>query len=183
MHVYVGVHHDPSPPAGPPIILATQAALNGGWVIGPSHPATHAYLVVEHADGMRWRIDGQPGGAQWTPAGGLVWGGHPAAVWRVMLPPPALVRICERSRELDGTDYDWGEILGQGITAMVKVLPLGSRLAGLGRARWARGAAICTRVVQESLRPVLTLDLPDLFPERLGQVLRGLEGVTMARVI
>lgn len=184
MHIYVGVHHDPSRPAGPLITLATQAALSGGWVIGPTAPATHAYLVVEHGDGMRWRLDGRPGGARWSPAGGLVIDGLAAAVWSVNLPPPALMRICERARELDDVAYDWGEIAGQGAVALTRFLPRSARaLAILGRAPWAADAAVCTRVVMESLSPVLPVTLPDLFPERLAQAFREMTGRVMTRVI
>lgn len=186
--VYVGVHASSAPPAGPLIALATQAALPGGWVISPLAVATHAYLVAEHVDGTRWRLDGMPPRARWSPAGGLVAGGLPAAVWQLVVPSAQVSAVFQRARELDAATYDWAEILAQGAVAagaMVRGLGWGGRLRALGGAPWARDAAICTRVVVEALRPALALDLPDLFPERLASVLRGLEGTpgTVVRVI
>lgn len=188
LKIYIGVHSSSSPPAGPLIALATQAALPGGWVISPLCISTHAYLVVEHVDGIRWRLDGMAPRARWSPVDGLVAGGWPAAVWRLDVPGPQLQAVLTRARGLDAVDYDWAEIAAQAATAagaMVRALPLGRRLMALGPAQWAKDSAICTRVVLEALKPALAMDLPDLFPERLASVLRAMEGTpgTVSRVI
>lgn len=187
MRVFACVHHVGDTASGKSIILATQAALNGGWVIGPRYPATHAFIVLEHDDGMRWRLDGMPPRALWSPSGPFNQG-PPCAVWLIKQNADAIAR---RARELSGTEYDMGEIVGQAAVAaatMFRFLPFSKKLASLGFNQWARNAAICTRLTVECIKAEgngvahAVSAMPNLFPEQLGQVLNGLGNELVERV-
>jgi hypothetical protein len=207
MNLYIAVHHNEDPPAGAAITLATEAALPGGWVLGGERPATHAFVVVE-TEHLMWRLDGEPPVARTRPFAGWRGYGMPLAAWRIVptlwvnpIGPPVQVDVragVARMRALDGTGYDWFEIGGQVAGAfgnVVNLLRASVRLTqipGLDHvttARYARGAMICTRVACEVLRacgaawPALVDGMPDLFPERLAQLLRAQEGAWTERVV
>lgn len=177
MELYVGVHHVSTDATGLAIVLATQAALNGPWVIGPKHPATHAFVVLKHDDSMMWRLDGKPSTAEWTPYMGPR---GPQRLWRILADPASIQRGAVRARSLTHEKYDWAEIADQGAVAVSKFLPFGQRLRFLGRADVFHDAMICTQVARNVLMSVsgfqTIFDMPDLFPERLGQVLKDAEG-------
>lgn len=159
--LFVGVHHDAT---SVPIILATQAALDGPWVMGPSSPATHALLVVLHNDGRAWRLDGQPGGARWTPCRPFRF---PSRLWEVRgsLVPHAI----DVARELDGTPYGWDEVALQA-TRAVALLPWVSRILPAPKDLLVR-SMICTRVALHVLDEAdAHLPVDSLYPERLAQV-------------
>lgn len=177
MELCIGVHHLASDATGLAIVLATQAALPGGWVIGPSVPATHAFVVLKHDDGMMWRLDGKPSTAEWTPYTGPR---APQRLWRILSDDAGAMRGAMRARALTHEKYDWGEIAAQGAVAVSKFLPFAQRLRFLGRTDVFNDAMICTQVARNVLLAVEDFrgvrEMPDLFPERLGQVLREAEG-------
>jgi hypothetical protein len=206
--ILIGIHSvaaTPTDPVATLISLGTQAALSPapkeGWVLGPKSPATHAFVVVV-TGGLAWRLDGQPKTATWSPCSGLPWTGanapkHPTALWQIIPGDEThLWRMATRARELVGTAYDWAEITAAAAVAL-SILPGFEQLRRLGRSEGFHEAMICTQVARQVLlaggsgpgdlggpgspdSPVR--GLKDLFPERLGQVLREAEGKWAARV-
>lgn len=177
MELFVGVHHVARDATGLAIVLATQAALQGQWVIAPAAPATHAFVVLRHADGMMWRLDGKPSRAEWTPYAGP-WG--PQRLWRILTDDAGAMRAAVKARTLTNEKYDWVEIGAQAAVAFTKFLPFSHKMRHLGRVDVFHDAMICTQVARNVLLAVedyrVVRQMPDLFPERLGQVLREAEG-------
>ena len=95
--LYVAVHHVPTPPAGPAIILATELCLKPPWVMGGERVATHAFMVMG-CDGCLWRFDGEPPNARWRPFAGFADYPHPVAAWRVVLSEVRLQGVGRRAR-------------------------------------------------------------------------------------
>lgn len=168
----VGVHHSADML---PIILATQAALDGGWVLGPRYPATHAFVVVE-AGGLAWRLDGQPSHALWEPCVVGAWS-LPTATWEVRGDVDAGVRAARALRQVP---YDWEEILRQAAVAARALLPWHVRMLPRG---WAthdavRRAMICSRLALHVLRTTSLLaqasgdGMRTLIPEDCAQAWR-----------
>jgi len=204
MKLFIGVHHNPPDGPGPiGIVLGTQALFHD-YVMGPKYPATHAFVVVE-LEGMLWVIDGKPPRAQWTPCKrvdmdsgkegifpGVQHMGFPTkaerpshqALWEI--PHKALEGIY-MARALDGAAYDWGEIAAAAATAF-SILPGLHQFRMLGRMDLLHDSLICThlcvRVLEAmGLQEVMKASMPDLFPERLAQVLRSSEGTWCRRVV
>jgi len=149
--LFVGVHHSPDML---PIILATQAALPGGWVLGPRWPSTHAFVVVE-AGGLAWRLDAQPSHALWEPCTLDAWD-RPTATWEVLGDPGAGITAARALRQVP---YDWDEILRQAGYAAAQLLPWHARWLprGLATRDVVRRAMICSRLALHVLRPTSLL--------------------------
>lgn len=182
----IGVHHVSDGPGAMAIILGTQSALKGDWILGPKYPATHAFPVIE-LEGYRWRLDGKPSRAEWSPYKPS--GGHPPeALWRIQAPQNAVRFGIDRARSITHAAYDWSEILASTAVAF-GVLPFAHKLKLLGRQDLSADAMICTQVCRQVLLATdpnacdgMITAMPDLFPERLGQILRMGEGKWTERV-
>jgi hypothetical protein len=165
--------------------------MQGQWLLGA--PATHAFLIVEHSDGMRWRFDAVGtlppfDGARWSPC--YTWDEieHPCMIWELLVDPLTAARVAERARQADGEPYNWDQIARQaavGVATMFRRLPLLSQFAdvigNLGSKTWLHHAAICTALTRECLTPAdVTVaelrDMSDLLPEREGRVFWRAEG-------
>lgn len=157
--------------------------MHGPWVLGGERPMTHAFMVVE-LDGWLWRLDGQPGGADWSPCAGFSVLAHPSKVWEIIAAPEERETVLLAARRMDGRPYGWDQIAGQAVrafSAMLRRLGWRTRLRLVGLDGLLARPAICTRVVQECLKSVRAakpdLDaMATLFPEHLAQVLRRAEG-------
>jgi hypothetical protein len=196
--VLIAVHHSGDLDASTLIKGATQAALPGGWVLGPKWPATHAFVIVLDRDektGERkdWRLDGEPPHA--TRSGWRISPpfSKPVVAWGFpKLSPEQQAVGVEAALALVGTPYDMGEIATQAMAAaarMASFVPFGPRkvLSNLsrmiGRADAFHDAAICTRIATKVMQRMGfdTDALDDLFPERLAQWLRRGEGIWTER--
>ena len=178
IELYVGVHHVPDGLSGISITLGTQAALPGGWVLGPSRPATHAFVVIREKDGFAWRLDGKPSRAEWSPFYNTPIL-PPTKLWKIVAAEDAVFRGATRARAITHVKYDWAEIASCTAVAF-SFLPLAHKLKAFGRTDIFSGAMICTQVCRNVLMAIDSFGaidrMPDLFPERLAQVLRGAEG-------
>ncbi len=201
--VFIGVHHDPRPPAGM-IMIGTQAALRGGWVMGPSFLATHAFVVImDDVKGQSFRLDGQPGGAalpEIEPRRPLYWYASDGtrsmilgdatpfqhAIWGFPnLSDDDHEKMAIEAFRLKGEPYDWIEIEKQAIFSaaeMASHLPGAQRFfRGVQRIFGGfdplKNASICTKVclkVMEKAMPHFVLE-SNLYPESLAQALVGME--------
>lgn len=165
MRFYVGVHSSPDGPAGLAIRTATELYCKPPWLLGPANPATHAFLMWEHADWVVYRLDGQPGGAALMvyPSGWKFT--VPTAVWR-------LTDDIDRTGMLNsivnlvGQEYGYFEVMAQGLP-----LPI-----GLKSIDFVKHSSLCTRIVQLAMESAggavahAAKSLPDLFPERFGRM-------------
>lgn len=199
MKLYVGTHHNPPDSlATVGIVMGTQALLHD-FVLGPSFPSTHAFVVLD-TEGVQWALDGKPSHAQWTACRLEAGAVQPVSQWEHGMTGPrpkhqALWRItstgAERgavyARSLDGAPYDWAEIAAQAGAAM-SLLPGLHQFRMLGRADLLHEAFICTHVASRVLEVVggaaaeAMRAMPDRYPERLAQVLRAAEGSWTERV-
>lgn len=140
------------------------------WVI-PSGPCTHAFVAWQHTDGWRYRLDAQMPRAKISQHTG----GIPAHErwWRVL--DGDISAAVRRAIFLDGTLYDLGEILAQGLTP---VLP------GMGRAPVFPHGLICTSMTLDVMKMLggraaaLAASLPDTHPEVVGRALVNAAAVT-----
>lgn len=188
--VLLAVHHTDDPKSSPPIILATQMALKGGWVMGPKFPATHAFPIIlersEVGETRDWRLDGQPGGAQRT-AWRIEPKMAPTVAWEFPnLSNAAQERGAKRAEALVGTPYDWLEIERQAVAASLQMAAnfgpfqkmVRKAASMVGMSDPLKKAAICTRCTELVARDMdldLRDEIPDLLPERLAQLFRTWE--------
>lgn len=182
MRFYVCVHHSTGP-ASTAITLATEAIMRGPWTFGGERPATHAFVAAE-LEGVRWRLDGEPGGAHWRPLD--AWPSVPqTAAWELVTSDPA--PLLRRARSLDGTPYDWAEIADQGVAAADALLPRFPWRVRWGSRPGLEHAAICTRIAQLVLGAAAqrisdaVRAMPDLLPERFSRVMLDAEADGHAR--
>lgn len=165
MKFYVGVHSSPDGPAGLAIRAATELYCKPPWILGPANPATHAFLLWEHADWVVYRLDGQPGGAALSvyPAGWQFT--IPTALWR-LTGDVDQKSMLDKVVHLVGQEYGYFEVLAQGLP-----LPI-----GLKAIDFVKQSSLCTRVVQLAMEAAggaaahAATSLPDLFPERFGRM-------------
>ena len=135
------------------ITLGTQAALSGGWILGPGNPATHAFIVVEHDDGYCWRLDAKPSRAEWTPTHSPLVrlpSDPPAAFWKLS-GDLDIQRGIQRAFRITDASYDWSEIAGATAAALA-FLPFLSRLRHLANTDVFKGAMICTQAARSVVR-------------------------------
>lgn len=167
MRFYVGVHSLMEGPLGLAIRTLTEARCKPPWVLGPAHPASHAYVVWTHDDatGYYW-MDAHQSGARISmtdkPDRGI-----PHAHWELS---HELIRAALRKAvELDGIAYDDLELASQ-------LIPAADSLP------FFKHAMVCTHVVQEVLEAAggpaeaLSRGLPDRFPEHMARSLANAEG-------
>ena len=132
------------------------------------HPATHAFVVVGHEDGLWWRLDAAFPKAHWHP-----WATPQdptaTALWELRLTQENVYRGIHKARALDGTPYDMLELAAQLSRA-------------LATRQWVPNARICTTLVCDVMTACDTVPegvvvtLPDRQPERLCQALHAREG-------
>ena len=166
-----GVHSSPTGLAGLAIRTVTEARCQSPWVLGPSHPATHAYVTWTHGDGIHYRVDAQPHGARIS-----VWPGPwefplpgtpPAAHWQFIGPDEDVKRAISKAVSSVGAPYDFIEIAAQAIPG-----PLG---ALVGTSEGVQGAVICTHLTADVIcelgapAKILVAGLLDRVPERLAR--------------
>lgn len=210
--LYGGIHHVMDDVAGLAITLGTEAAIERGhWVLGGERPATHAFVIVVDCgagqdpspDALGWRLDAKPSLAEWSPCPvpGYVKPAVPTAIWRILAEPAAIERGVTRARTITHASYDWSEIAGAAAVAF-SILPLMSRLRLLGTLDLSKRAMICTQALRQTLlavfpdewsfpdpNPVTQFSgyglkkMPDLFPERLGQLMQAGQGFWTTRVV
>ena len=173
IHFYVAIQSAPSGLGGMAIRTATEAFCKPPWVMGPSHPATHAFLMWEHPDGVVYRLDGKPPRSELSmyPVGWTF--EYPTAVWRLQNADEALTAehrraMLSRAVALVGIDYSFLE-------AIVQSMPLPP---GFKTMDPLKNCALCTRVVLEAMEAgsdrvkAAVKAMPDLFPEHLGRILQ-----------
>lgn len=206
--LFLGVEHARGNPFREAIIGVTKTLLKPPWVIGPTHPAIHAFVAWLHADGTGYRLDAQ------VPRSVLsFWGGpgEPATC------PTALWELCSASGEvgeaaflaavskLVGVPYDLSEIAAQPVARVVEKF-LGSlppppfardavsgltgqlrAAAGLSHAELIHGAVICTSLscsVLESLGGIYVetvAAIADRIPESVAQQVQQRAGPAFVR--
>lgn len=188
MQIAIGVSHNPSTL---PIILGTQA-LFSRFVMGPKAPATHAFVVAFPEGTERglaylmsgaafgWRLDGEPSGARWSPytPGSRA---QQEALWLLGVSEDQARAGVATARRLDRTEYDWVEIAASAAAAF-SALPWLRKLQQVGSLDVMKAHMICTKVAMVSaggcspqVDDAVRKGMPDLFPERLGQLLRSWE--------
>jgi len=189
MRLFIGVHHNPPDGPGPVgILLGTQALFNN-YVMGPKHPATHAYVVIE-LEGFHWVLDGKPSRAEWTPvvregrsiSSGAFKNERPAqqALWEVVGNGTRIdiYRAITRALSLTRAAYDWSEIAAASVAAF-SVLPGLHKLRMFGRKDAFDDAFICTHVCTHVLEAVsaeavrMVQGMRTRFPEELAQRLEA----------
>ena len=170
--VFIGVHSIMGGPLGIAIRTVTEARCSPPWVMGPSHPASHAYVVWAHhspvprADGSGYEpsgyywLDAQPGGAKLSFTAKLD-RGIPAAHWKLNPDKVDVLAAHRKAVELVGIPYDQLELIAQAIPFMDT----------LG---FLKHAVICTHLAQECMdaaggAAMQASVLQDRFPERLAR--------------
>lgn len=176
INFYVAVQSAPSGLGGMAIRTATEAFCKPPWVMGAAHPATHAFLMWDHPDGVVYRLDGKPPRSELSvyPNGwSFTW---PTAVWRLVnaemdssgLTAADRSAMLARTAALVGIDYSFLEVVVQSM-----LLPPGFKTLDP-----LKNCALCTRVVLEMMEGGsdrvrgVAKSMPDLFPERLGRILQ-----------
>lgn len=162
--VFFGIHSAPSGLVGMGIRTATELNATPPWILGPAHPATHAFLAWGSlSEGPVYRLDGDMPRARlslWTPPE------IPTALWEMLEGQEGTWR---RAVTLVGVPYDHVEALAQ-------LLP------GAGKFGFWEGGTICTGVALEALREggrfgrELVTSLPNRLPEVFGQALQAWTG-------
>ena len=172
--LFIGCASDSSPEKdlGDLIAEVARATIPGPYSLH-GHPAVHAYAVVEHADGIRWRLDGQAPRARWAPW----WAPRDptrCGLWELRLKPEAVAQGIHKARQLDGTPYDGIKLVAQLVRCVA-------------RRAWIPGADICTGLALKVMTACDTMPegicrtLPDEQPERLCQALHHNESAWWLR--
>lgn len=189
MRLWIGVLSAPDELFGLAIRAGTEGAVQPPWLLGSSHPATHAYVVWEE-DGRFHRLDAQPSGVKlgdWAGRHGApAPGSCPSAHFELVGDAVDIHRAHGRALTLVGAPYDFQEIAWQGLTAVQRMTRKAIQVlfrrklpaVDLANLDLDKQGFICTHVATEAMRAAggpaaeLVAALPDRFPETLAQRLQ-----------
>jgi hypothetical protein len=196
LRIGVGVDSNPDTGAGIIIRTATESCCTPPWVLGPAHPATHAFVWWGHSDEVFYRLDGMPPHA--VPS---AWHGpdnsHRAdeCCWEFSASDEVATNAWTRALQLAGVPYNDLELLAQpfaGKAAQIKddlkqhgILPgdVWDHLFAVidDHVFHLRTSMICTSIACEVIKAIGDVgvsfvdNLEDRFPERFAQHLSGAE--------